>query len=65
MSCPVCGPSVTHLPYACEHDDAPRREYRVTDHEGCEWHCTYCDDCANLAKIDWNGETRSCELVHA
>lgn len=33
------------------------RPYLVTDHEGQTVICEYCDDCAELAAVDWNGET--------
>ncbi len=34
--------------------------YDVTNHDGATTVCAYCDDCAALAKVDWNGETKSC-----
>ena len=34
--------------------------YDVTNHDDRTCIVAYCDDCAALAKVDWNGETKSC-----
>ena len=52
--------------YACEcvnPDDAPmaRKLYTVTGHDGKTCVCSYCDDCADLASMDWNDETAAIE----
>lgn len=51
--------------YTCECDAPERRLYVVTDHEGRKSLCAYCDECAALAAIDWNGETASIVPVKA
>jgi hypothetical protein len=38
-------------------DAGPLKPYVVTSHEGEKAHVLYCDDCRDLAKCDWNGET--------
>lgn len=48
------------IDYACEHNDVPCHEYRVTSHDGTVARVVYCDDCAALAQADWNGLTASC-----
>ena len=45
------------IAYTCECEAPERTRYIVTDHEGIEHVCDYCDECADLAAIDWNGET--------
>lgn len=35
----------------------PTQPYIVTDHEGKEHAVRYCDGCAELAAVNWNGET--------
>lgn len=35
------------------------QRYAVTDHEGHVHVCEYCQECADLARADWNGETAS------
>lgn len=50
----------------CENDDGsePTRVlYRVTFHDGETALAHYCDECAGLARADWNGETASIEEV--
>lgn len=42
--------------YICECGE-PVEAYRVTGHDGTESVCHYCAECADLARIDWNGET--------
>lgn len=38
--------------------DAETRTYDVTHHDGTTSPRTrYCADCADLARMDWNGET--------
>lgn len=44
----------------CESTDGSpltRRRYRVTGFDGSAIICSYCADCAALARINWNGET--------
>ena len=43
--------------FVCECDTPERRPYIVTGHDGDAVPCLYCDDCAYLARADWNGET--------
>lgn len=45
----------------CGKDDAPTQRYRVTRHDGSTSEASYCEDCAGLARIDWNGETKAIE----
>lgn len=45
----------------CDDTRATSR-YVVTHHEGNTSHVSYCDDCAALARADWNGETASIKL---
>lgn len=52
---------MSKIDYTCEHDDAPRALYLVTMHDGGKAVCSYCSGCAELARMDWNGETKSCE----
>ena len=47
--------------YTCECDAPERRRYVVVSHDGAVTECRYCDDCAALARVDWNGETKSIE----
>jgi len=51
--------------YTCECGDAdePRALYVVTGHDGSELVCAYCSCCAELAAIDWNGETAAIRPV--
>ena len=35
------------------------KRYLVTHHDGGESDVYYCADCADLARMDWNGETKS------
>lgn len=51
------------IDYTCEHDDAPRALYLVAMHDGSKAVCSYCEDCAGLARADWNGETKSCVAI--
>lgn len=43
----------------CLNEDPPLavRRYRIVDHGGQVSNVLYCDDCAALARVDWNGET--------
>lgn len=52
------GVAVIEVGYTCE-CDAPegRRLYSVTGHDGAVTTCAYCEGCAALAAVDWNGET--------
>lgn len=45
--------------YSCDCDAEGRRAYVVIGHDNSRTVCHYCDDCAALAEIDWNGETKS------
>lgn len=52
--------------FTCEcplYEGETRALYRVTGHDGAEDVCEYCIDCADLARIDWNGETASIEAI--
>lgn len=54
----------TKADYTCEcveREGRAGRLYVVTGHNGNRTICSYCDDCANLARIDWNGETAKIE----
>jgi len=54
ISAPVEG-----VTYRCECDAPERHRCIVTGHDGSEVMVDYCDDCFELAEIDWNGETAS------
>jgi len=43
----------------CDEVRADLARYFVTHHDGRTSDCLYCADCAALARIDWNGETKS------
>ena len=47
--------------YTCECEPSAgqpvRSLYVVTHHDGTTTTCAYCNDCADLAADDWNGET--------
>lgn len=48
--------------YTCECPLEPgetRALYLVRGHDGSAVACSYCEDCAALAAMDWNGETAS------
>lgn len=49
----------------CQTTDPEHRLYLVTDHHGAVSLVRYCDECAELAQMDWNGETAQIEAVHA
>lgn len=38
-------------------------KYRVQHHDGSTSDVHYCDDCAELARMDWNGETAAIEAL--
>ncbi len=38
-------------------------KYLVTFHDGGSMYCVYCNDCRDLAKMDWNGETKLIEAA--
>lgn len=46
-----------------EGEQLPRALYMVTGHDGSRTVCCYCADCADLAAIDWNGETAAIEPI--
>lgn len=52
---------VSQIGEACNGCDQSREttRYNVTYHSGTSETVRYCDDCAALARMDWNGETRS------
>lgn len=53
------------IDYTCECPLDPGEErstYIVTGHDGSETLCAYCADCAQLAALDWNGETAAIRL---
>lgn len=41
----------------CDNDDRPVKPYDVTFTNGTTERCNYCDDCAGLAAMNYNGET--------
>ena len=41
----------------------PLGHYLVTFHDGGSGDPYYCVDCADLARMDWNGETKSIERI--
>ncbi len=43
----------------CEATDVDLDLYVVDFHDGGSAHVAYCTDCRDLAKMDWNGETKS------
>ena len=50
--------------YTCEcplDEPEARSRYRVTGHDGTVAICDYCPCCADLATVDWNGETAAIE----
>lgn len=57
------GPAYTCECEADEGEVLPRAPYRVTGHDGSIVVCCYCQDCADLAAIDWNGETAAIEPI--
>lgn len=70
--CPTCANSKVEdvtVCDGCEADEEVEPEpiglakYLVTFHDGGSQICVYCTDCADLAKVDYNGETRSIEAA--
>lgn len=61
--CITCGGSKKEEIDSCDGCEATDTEdlamYLVEFHDGGSGHCVYCDDCRDLAKMDWNGETKS------
>ena len=51
--------------FTCECEATERKTYRVVSHEGQTALVSYCIECYELAKVDWNGETASIEEVCA
>jgi hypothetical protein len=50
--------------FVCECANPGHRNlFWVTDHEGRVTTALYCRDCAELARMDWNGETAKIERV--
>ncbi len=45
--------------FVCDCPEDGRALYLVTGHAGDLCLCAYCEACAELAAVDWNGETRS------
>ena len=45
----------------CGEEEYPLGFYRVEFHDGGNDDVYYCVDCADLARMDWNGETKSIE----
>jgi hypothetical protein len=52
---------VTAAPQICEGCDEsrPTSLHLITRHNGTTVRARYCADCAELARMDWNGETKS------
>ena len=46
----------------CDQKKTGVRAYRVTNHEGQTERIEYCEDCADLGAMDWNGETAKIEV---
>lgn len=44
-------------------DEAQVGLFLVTFHDGHSEVVCYCEDCADLARIDWNGETAEIEAI--
>lgn len=61
MMCPhACDAPV----FVCEcATDEPRRLCVVEDYAGEEALVRYCPECIELARVDWNGETKSIRVV--
>lgn len=45
----------------CDDYQPSVKRYRVTYHDGQSETVEYCDGCAELARMDWNGETAAIE----
>lgn len=60
---PLVLPSNTFTCECVEVDgsEPTRASYTVTSHEGARSRVRYCTDCAELAAVDWNGETKAIE----
>lgn len=43
----------------CDNTDRETRSYVVTHHDDTTSEAHYCQDCAALARVDYNGETKS------
>lgn len=41
-------------------DESTIKRFAVLNHHGRASECHYCAGCAELARMDWNGETRQC-----
>lgn len=48
MTAPIC--------QGCDAEH-PTKPYRITFHNGNRERVDYCAECAELARVDWNGET--------
>jgi len=62
----ACADKLNGVDFTCEcplDPGEPRRLYQVTGHDGDVVLCSYCDDCAQLARDDWTGETASCKQL--
>ncbi len=55
----------TREPYTCEceRSEGERDAFLVTNTDGSKQVCHYCHDCAELAKINWNGTTAAIEVL--
>jgi hypothetical protein len=51
--------------HGCGEVDDTIDDYTVTHHDGTRTAVRYCNDCRDLAKCDWNGETAAIAPVHA
>ncbi len=47
----------------CSNTDRPTLRYLVTGHDDVMRDARWCEDCADLARIDWTGEIASIELI--
>lgn len=43
----------------CEQERPDIAPYLIEHHDGGSSEVVYCADCAELARMDWNGETKS------
>jgi hypothetical protein len=49
------------MEFTCECATTERTRYIVVTHTGERSIAAYCDECAALARADWNGEIESIE----
>lgn len=54
----VCAPHCD----GCDQTVAAVKACTITHHDGTTSEARYCDDCIDLARVDWNGETAAIEV---